>query len=137
MIVQRIRELMLEDPGIKTATDSRVYPVEWPDAPTFPLVILQRVAGRGLTTMRGEAGIEEARIQIDVYSDQGYAKTVALGQRIRRLLHGFKGGPIGAPCAIDRCSVIGMMDLPANDVKQAGPRLRRRCLELSVWSKEI
>lgn len=137
MIVQRFVELIGADPDIRTLVDDRVYPVDWPDAPTYPLVIVQRVAGRGLTTLKGEAGIEEARIQVDVYSDAGYAKTVALAGLIRKLLHGFKGGPPAAPCAIDRCAVINMMDLPVNEVKQAGPRLRRRCLEFSVWSKEI
>lgn len=137
MIVQRIVELIGEDADIVSEVADRIYPVEWPDAPTYPLIVVQRAAGRGYTTLRGEAGIEEARIQVDVYDDRGYAKTVALALKIRRLLHGFKGGPTAAPCAIDRCAVINMMDLPANEVKQGGPRLRRRCLEFSVWSKEI
>lgn len=137
MIIQRIVELIKEDPGLNTALAGRVYPVEWPDAPTYPLVIVQRVGGRGETTFLGEAGIEEARIQVDVYGDKGYAANVAIATQIRRLLHGYKGGPKAAPCCIDRSACINALDLPVNEVKQAGPRLRRRCLEFSVWSLEI
>lgn len=137
MIITRIRQVMLEDPKIVLDLDQRIYPVEWPDAPTFPLAVLQRAGGIGLTDMKGEAGIEHARVQIDVYTDTGYTDLTRMVSNIRRRFNGFKGGPKDAPCAIDRCAVINMMDLPANEVKQAGPRLRRRCLELSVWSKEI
>lgn len=137
MIITRLRQIMLEDPSIVLDLDRRIYPTEWPDAPTFPLAILQRVGGQGFTDMKGEAGIEHGRVQIDVYTDKGYEDLTRICMKIRRRFNGFKGGPKDAPCAIDRCAVINMMDLPANEVKQAGPRLRRRCLELSVWSKEI
>lgn len=137
MIITRLRQIMLENPAIVLDLDQRIYPIEWPDAPTFPLAILQRVGGLGLTDMKGEAGIEHVRVQIDVYTDKGYADLARICLNIRRQFNGFKGGPSGAPCVVDRSAVINMMDLPANEVKQAGPRLRRRCLELSVWSKEI
>lgn len=137
MIIQRIVELLNEDDDIYDEVGDSIYPVEWPDAPTYPLIVVQRVGGAGETDMNGEAGIEHARVQIDVYSKGGYAKTVALGLKIRRKLHGFKGGPSTAPCAIDRSACINALDLPVNEVKQAGPRLRRRCLEFSVWTREI
>lgn len=137
MIIQRIVELLLQTPEIKALVDDRIYPVEWPAAPTYPLIIVQRAGGKGLTTMRGDAGIEEARVQVEVYTDRGYVALVSITTAVRRLLHGYKGGPRDAPCCIDRSALIGMMDLPANEVQQAGPRLRRRCLDFSVWSKEI
>ena len=58
MIVQRIVELIGEDADIVSEVADRIYPVEWPDAPTYPLIVVQRAAGRGYTTLRGEAGIE-------------------------------------------------------------------------------
>lgn len=137
MIVQRVVELLKETAAVSTRTGDRVYPVEWPDAPEFPLVIVQRVGGRGETTNQGEAGIEQARVQIDVYSNRGYADMAAIVLEVRRLLHGFKGGPKSAPCVIDRSECINAMDQPVPRSERAGPRLRRRTLEFIIWNREV
>lgn len=136
MIVQRYVEMIKEDPQIIAALKGGVFPVEWPDAPTFPLAIVQRGTGRGETDFQGEAGIEEARVQIDVYAT-GYEEMSRIALMIRRKFHGFSGGPIAAPCVINRSACINNSDLPVSDSERAGPRLRRRMLEFSVWNKEI
>lgn len=135
MIVQRYVEMMKEDPEIMAALVGGVYPVTWPDAPTFPLAIVQRGTGRGETDFQGEAGIEEARVQIDIYAT-GYEQAASIALKIRRKFHGFRGGPKAAPCAINRSACINNSDLPVPEVERAGPRLRRRMLEFSVWNKE-
>lgn len=137
MIVQRVVELLKEEPTISARSGDRIYPVEWPDAPEFPLIIVQRVGGRGETTNQGEAGIEQARVQIDVYSNKGYADMAAIARAVRRLLHGFKGGPKAAPCVIDRSECINAMDQPVPRSERAGPRLRRRTLEFIIWNREV
>lgn len=136
MIVQRVRELMLETPDIVEDVASRIYPVEWPDAPTYPLIILQRATGVGETDNQGEAGIERARLQVDVYHFH-YAEMAALARKVRRLLNGFKGGPSTAPCAIDRSACINDADQPVPNTERAGPRLRRRMLEFEIWNREV
>lgn len=136
MIVQRVRELMLETPSVALEVENRIYPVQWPDAPTYPLIILQRATARGETTMLGEAGIEYVRLQVDVY-DFNYAAMSAIALEVRRLLHGFKGGPSTAPCVIDRSACINSADLPVPNTERAGPRLRRRMLEFDVWNREV
>lgn len=137
MIVQRVTELLRETASITRSVGSRVYPVDWPDAPTFPLIIVQRVAGRGELTNQGEAGIEQARVQIDVYSDAGYADMAAIALEVRRLLHGFKGGPASAPCVIDMAECINDLDQRVPRAERAGPRLRRRTLEFIIWNREV
>ena len=137
MIVQRVVELLKEQSNLEERVADRIYPVEWPDAPTFPLIIVGRVGGPGETDMQGEAGIEQARVQIDVYSDDGYVDCGAIALIVRRLLHGFKGGPAAAPCVIDRSACIGNTDLPVPVTERAGPRLRRRMLEFSIWNREV
>lgn len=137
MIVQRVVELLREDLDLQDAVADRVYPVEWPDAPTFPLIIVQRVSGSGETTMQGEAGIEQARVQIDVYTADGYVDCATIAGHVRTLLHGFKGGPEAAPCVIDRSACINSTDLPVPVTERAGPRLRRRMLEFLIWNREV
>lgn len=137
MIVQRVVELLKEQADIEDDVADRIYPVEWPDAPTFPLIIVQRVSGTGETTFLGEAGIEQTRVQVDVYSDLGYADTARIALNVRRLLHGFKGGPEAAPCVIDRSACINSTDLPVTATERAGPRLRRRMLEFLIWNREV
>lgn len=137
MIVQRVVELAKERPAITLLLADRIYPVEWPDAPTYPLAIVQRGTGTGETDFQGEAGIEQARVQIDVYHDQGYAACVAVALEFRRMLHGFRGGPSTAPCAIDRSACINDTDLPVPEVERGGPRLRRRMLEFMIWNREV
>lgn len=136
MIVQRVRELLLETPPIVVEVADRIYPVEWPDAPTYPLIILQRATARGETDFQGEAGIEYVRLQVDVYHFH-YAECAALARQVRRLLHGFKGGPSTAPCAIDRSACINDADQPVPRTERAGPRLRRRMLEFEIWNREV
>lgn len=136
MIVQRVREILLETPAIVLEVADRIYPVEWPDAPTYPLIILQRVSGLGETDFQGEAGIERGRLQVDVYHFH-YAEMAALALLVRRRLHGFKGGPISAPCVIDRSACINDVDQPVPRTERAGPRLRRRMLEFEIWNREV
>lgn len=136
MIVQRIRELLLEQAPIVAIFGDRIYPMQWPDAPEFPLVTLQKVAGLGEATNDGPAGIEGTRVQIDVYTDRGYADLVELTGLIKRQLHAFRGGPAAAPCAIDASFCINDTDQAVPATERAGPRLRRRMLEFKIWTTE-
>lgn len=137
MIIQRVVELLKETPSITEKVGDRIYPVEWPDAPEFPLIIVQRVGGRGETTTQGESGIEQARVQIDVYSSRGYESMASIVMSVRRLLHGYRGGPSRAPCVIDRSACINAMDQPVPRSERAGPKLRRRTLEFIIWNREV
>lgn len=137
MIVQVVRDVLLEDAAIVALIGDRIYPMTWPDAPEFPLIILQKITGLGEADNMGEAGIEAARIQADVYSDLGYADMAALARLVRRRLHGFKGGSEGAPCAIDASFCINDVDQAVPAIERAGPRLRRRMLEFRIWNREV
>lgn len=136
MIVQRFVEMMKEDPEIMGELVGGAYPVDWPDAPTYPLAVVQLGTSSGETDMNGEAGIEEDRVQVDVYATQ-YADVVRIARLVRRKFHGISGGPSTAPCVINRSACITMSDLPVKEAERAGPRLRRRMLEFSVWNKEV
>ncbi len=138
MIVETVVHILLQDPGIFAITGDRIFPDRLPDATDFPAVVVQKAAGAGEYTNTGDAGIENARIQIDCYSAKGSADCVALKQLVRRRLSGFKGGrESGSPCAIDASFCINDSAGPAQQTERAGPRLWRRMLEFNIWNREL
>lgn len=139
MIIETVRTVLLDDMAVSAAFDTRGYPVQLPDAPTYPAFVLTKVTGPEEYVFAGKVGIERARVQIDVYSDTGYADLVTLKDLIKRRLSGFTGGPASSPesCAIQECRCITDSDFPVPDTERAGPRLRRRLLEFIVWNTEV
>lgn len=135
MIVQHVVAMMHQDAAVSGILADRTYPMSWPDAPEFPLSIVQKATGIPEADMAGPAGVEVARIQVDVY-DYGYAAVVAAAKAIKSLLHGISGGPTGAPCVITASFCINDADQPVPETERAGPRLRRRMLEFRIWFKE-
>ncbi|MAD98928.1 MAG: hypothetical protein CMB99_16500 [Flavobacteriaceae bacterium] len=140
-VVTTLRTLLLEAPDVFAITGDRWYPMQMPDAPLFPLGVIMKVGAPGEYDFQGDAGIEQARVQIDLYSDSGYGDLMDLRLAVRRALSGFPQdgvSPDSSTCEIDSCMVISDMDRPANEFEQAGPRhLRRRMLEFYVWNRGI
>jgi hypothetical protein len=139
VIIETIRAVLLEDAPIMAAFGPRIYPTQLPDAPTYPAIVLTKVTGRGEYDYQGDIGLEEARVQVDVYSEDGMSDVIAKKTLVRRRLSGFTGGPSGSPpsCAIQTCMCITDSDFPVSDTERAGPRLRRRLLEFLVWNTEV
>lgn len=137
MIIEAIRTILLETPAVAAIVGDRIYPVTAPDAPTYPFLVLTKATGVGQYDMRGDAGLENARIQVDVQVDDGASACITLKAAVRRRLSGFKGGAIGFPCQIDSMFCINDLDLTAPATERAGPRVRRRTLEFTCWHKEI
>jgi len=138
MITQTIIALLLAEASVASYVAERIYPVQAPDAPEYPVLIVHKITGIGEYDIGGDAGLEDARVQIDVYSDKGEAHVIAVKNAVRRFLSGFKGGAsIGRPCAIDACMCINDFDLSETSTERAGPRLKRRVLEFRVWNTEV
>lgn len=135
MIVQALITLFVADSGIEALVADRVYPRQLPDAPTFPAIVITKVYGRGEQDLAGGNPLEEARVQIDCYSDSGYAESVAVAKAVRDYLHGFSG-PALSTCGIQRAACINSMDFAEPLAERAGPRLRRRMLEFTIWNTE-
>lgn len=138
MIVQAVIDLLKAAPAVAAIAGDRGYPVQAPDAATFPLFVVSKASGIGETDLQGEAGLEQARVQIDCYA-VGYAETIKLKTAIRRFLQGYKGAPADSAgaCAIQGAFCINDSDLPDSTTERAGPRLRRRMLEFRIWNTEI
>lgn len=137
MIQTYVIEMLKEDPAVAAWAGDRIWPRQTPDAPTFPCIVVTKVSGRGETDLVGAVDLEEARLQVDCYSDKGQADVVHGRNVVRRLLHGATStGPESAPCVIQRATCTNDMDLQEALAERAGPRLRRRMLEFRIWNHE-
>ena len=137
MIVETVIELLGQDTAIRALVDDRIYPGFMPDGVTFPALVVTKATGMGSYVLAGDAGIEDARVQVDCY-DTGAAAVIDLRNAVRRLLSGFKGGTIsGSPCSIVSSFVINDIDLSERNTERAGPRLNRRMLEFRIWNREL
>lgn len=138
MIIEVVKRILEADGPIFAALAERIYPVQLPDAPTFPAAVLTKAAGLGEYDMEGDVGVERARVQVDIYHAGGYAACVALKTLVRRRLSGFKGSiDSGLPCQVQAMFCINDFDLTEPATERAGPRLRRRTLEFTIWSQEV
>lgn len=137
MIVETVIAILLQDNGIRALVSDRVFPRFMPDAVAFPALVVTKAGGLGEYDLQGDAGIESARVQVDCYAT-GAAEVIQLRTLVRRKLSGFKGGrESGSPCAIDASFCINDLDLSDTSTERAGPRLKRRMLEFTVWNREL
>jgi hypothetical protein len=113
----------------------RLYPIDFPDAPTYPAALYMVPSRLHHYSHGGDSGVKKARVQFDVYA-QTWDECVQLGDSIVAIMGGYKGMvPVvgGAPvevqgifCTIDR-------DATESGTRSSGPRVRRRLLEFTVW----
>jgi hypothetical protein len=138
MIVMTFIALLMEDTAVTALVAERIYPKAMPDGCAFPAIVVSKATGVGDYTNSGDSGLERARVQVDLYADDGYASMVELRNLVRRLFSGFKGGRrSGSPCAIASSFCINDVDLSDTSTERAGPRLKRRMLEFNVWNREV
>lgn len=131
MIVKQVQDLLIQG-GI---VDGRIYPDELPPAPTFPAVLVSLIAKPRNYDMQGDVGIVDPRVQIDVYC-VGYTALVDICSDIDAIVSGYKSTAESGGCAIQGMFVINEMDMDVSETEKAGPKLRRRMLEIRVWSSK-
>jgi hypothetical protein len=138
VIDETIVQLLIETPEVSAIVGDRVYSPKAPDGADFPLIIVGKAGATGQYDMEGDAGIENARVQVDCYSADGQAAVLVLKSAVRRKLSGFKGGlASGNPCSIDSSFLINDFDNSEPNTERTGPRLRRRTLEFNIWHREL
>lgn len=133
-VCEVVRDILLADSGVAGLVDDRVYCPAMPDASTFPLIVIQKAVGVGEYTNDGDTGLEQARVQVDVYAE-GQAIVHEMKAAVKAVLGGRRLGSADAPCAIQSCFCINDSDAPVPDTERAGPRLRRRVLEFNILGR--
>lgn len=134
-VVETVRTILLGNSGIAGIVDTRIFPVAMPDATSFPALVVAKGSDLGLYDLQGDVGVTEARIQVDCYNDDGKAANLHLKRLVREQLSGYRGGPPGAPCAIQSSFVINDFDATDPSTERGGPRLRRRTIEFRILAE--
>jgi len=68
-----------------------IYPVLLPQDATFPCATYQVISTTAEYDLNGKAGVEQSRLQVDIWSNTTYASTQAAQQAIRACLESFTG----------------------------------------------
>jgi hypothetical protein len=81
---------LLGDAGVLALVSNRVFPVSRPQASTLPAVTVTRISGAPIMDDGGEAGLLDARIQIDCWGET-YSSAKLLARAVLTSLSGFRG----------------------------------------------
>jgi hypothetical protein len=65
----KIYALLSADAGVLALVSTRVYPVVAPQGTTLPYVVYQRISSGREYALDGYCGLENSRMQVDVYAD--------------------------------------------------------------------
>lgn len=138
MIVESVVLILQGTGSVAALVGDRVFPRQLPDGSDFPAVVVTKVSGNFYYANGEDSQINQARLQIDCYSDRGNADVVKLRRAVYRRLSALKNyRASGNPCAIDSSRCINDTDMTESATERAGPRLRRRMLEFAIFSKEL
>jgi len=79
------------DALVSPAIPGGIYPVLLPQDATFPCATYQVISSTAGYDLHGKAGIEDTRVQIDIWSNTTYAAAQAAQKAIRACLESFTG----------------------------------------------
>ncbi len=136
MIETALRALLIGNGGVAALVSARVYPVILPQAPTYPAITFQVIAGNSDYAMQGPTHLGDKLVQIDCFA-RTYDGVLALRDAVMTALSGYRGAvgspPVahiyGAFCRADR-------DDFETALEPAGPTLWRKSLDFSLSFKE-
>lgn len=93
------------DPALAALVGARIYPVLLPQSPTYPAVVVTQITELVGYQLRGPAGLDETRIQIDVYAQ--VADGVDAVDLVDRVAHAVDARLSGSLFTHDTCRVRG------------------------------
>lgn len=115
---------------------TRVFPDEFPQKPEYPAIVYQVISGPRDYTQDGPDNLTEFRVQVDAYATTA-AGANALRTAIRNDLSGYAGTvPISPAVRIQGVFVDNERDSAVPELEKAGPRVKRKTLDLMVWTEE-
>lgn len=128
--------LVTGSPAFSALAGERLYPVDFPQAPTYPAATYVVPSRLHDYHMDGPSGLRKARVQFDAYGET-WDECVALGDTIIDLLGGFRGA-VEIEDSADAVEVQGIFCIIDRDVSESGtrlsgPKVRRRLIEFTVW----
>lgn len=124
-------DLIKADSFIGAVVGDRVYPLRRPQGSALPSIVSTRISGQPLYSDEGEAGLQNARVQIDTFATT-YTQCKDLAQLVRDRLSAFSGVHDGI-----NFSFI-MLD-EERDLSESGANaseyLMRIAMDFIVWTR--
>lgn len=115
----KIYTLLSSDPSIAAIVSTRVYPVWLPQDVTLPAICYSRVSGGQVNSLTGYSGLENPRIQIDVWGE-AYSTV----QTLAALVH----------AAMDGATTFGALLESDLDFYEDDTLIYRVSMDFSVWN---
>lgn len=120
---------LLGDSGVAALAGSQIYPVSRPQGGPLPAVTLATVSNVPVYANDGEAGLAEARVQIDCWGET-YSATKTLARAVKTSLSAFFGTVDGV--VFQNVLLDGERDLRESG-SNAPDYLFRTQLDFRVW----
>jgi hypothetical protein len=94
MMEEMIIARLLATPAVTSIIVDRIEPGSLPQAQILPALVFNKISGGPIYDDKGEAGLNESRIQIDCWATT-YTGALALGRAVRESLSAFFGASGG------------------------------------------
>ena len=78
--------------GLTALISTRIYYGKVPQAPTYPLLVYNRISGARAASLSGHAGLGMPRFQIDVYTTDTARAAKEIADQVRYALDGYRQG---------------------------------------------
>lgn len=128
---ESIIRLLLSDSGLSALVSTRIHPGSLPQGSTLPAIVMNRISGAPLYTDEGEAGLSQARIQIDCWGET-YSSAKQTARAVIACLSAFDG-TVGAT------TFANIMLNAERDLRETGGDAAeypfRTSLDFSVWTQ--
>jgi hypothetical protein len=85
-----IRTFVLADATVASLIGTRMYPLNLPQAPTFPAITYQWISGQHVQSINDRSGLSGPRVQFTAWAIT-YLQAEAVFEALRKRLDGFNG----------------------------------------------
>lgn len=115
----------------------RLFPDDLPQRPSYPAAVYHVISAPRGYTMDGQDGATPFRFQVDLYATTK-SEVVAMRRALLRDVSGFAGlvTAVSPAVLIHGVFVDNERDSAVGELEQAGPRIRRKSIDVIVWTKE-
>jgi len=113
-----------------------VFPDELPQKPTYPAIVYQVISAPRGYTMDCQDGATPFRIQVDCYAESAFDAR-RMREAVRRDLGGYQGEVATSPAVyIHGIFLDNEGDSAEAALERSGSKVKRKRLDLIVWTKE-
>lgn len=125
---QALRTICVADATWAGLAGSRMYPLEAPQDPQYPLAIYRRISGVPVHAMGADPGLIRERWQVDIMGVT-YLETTGLADATAQALSRYRG-------TVGGIQIQDIFHANSIDRNEGGERIRVVILDFTVWAEE-